>query len=178
MATTKAGIKVFRPTITADQMIGTVEALQHYRSVYGLNKDAVDLLVKFEKELVGIQYGTDKSAYVTKGRAESKINLNALGASPEEVARYNNSPDMDQATNDQLTWMINHPEVSSSDMPALEEFTPGGKYYEGSRCTDAGGGNNTGSNTNRNDDLGTDCFLALDDNKKQDQELGALFNQL
>lgn len=82
MATAKL---VFRPTVTADMIIGTVEVLQHYRSIYGLNAGALELLVKFEKDLIGIGYGTKTPAYVATGiRKEGTVNMDALGATPKE----------------------------------------------------------------------------------------------
>lgn len=73
--------QVFRPTITDRQMLGVVEVLQHYRTLYGLNSDALEILVKFEKDLVGINYGTKTPAYIATGvREASKITLENLSA--------------------------------------------------------------------------------------------------
>lgn len=89
--------KVFRPSISEMQMIGVVEVLQHYRSIYGLNNEATEVLVKFEQDLIGVSYGVKSPAYIATGvKREPMVNMNSLGASTEEVKRYNNSPDIDE----------------------------------------------------------------------------------
>lgn len=81
--------QVFRPTITDAQMIETVGVLQHYKAVYGLPKHALEILVKFEKDLIGISHGVKPVAYVVSGMREAtKISVENLSAtSDDEVVR-------------------------------------------------------------------------------------------
>lgn len=136
MATNK---EAFRPIITSDQIYAILDLMDSARrgdKLQGLDPALKSYYDKLRVQAFKIGDGIARPAYTISGkRKESAISLESLGSSVEEVAgfegKYNNPAQMDDAVNDQLTWMINNPEVQSKDMPPIEEFMVGGKYYSG-----------------------------------------------
>lgn len=199
----------FRPSITADEIFALLDIMDSARrgdQLTGMNPVLADYYKKLRVKAFEIGEGIAKPAYVNTGkRKESAINLEALGSSEEEVAgigKYNNSAHMDDATNAQLMWMVEHPEISMSNMPPIEEFMKDGKYYEEPASTeecaipdtcasDTGGTGRMGygrvseSGTEGTESAGSssestsDCFISVGDDTSNDSELAAaLFRSL
>jgi hypothetical protein len=181
-------IDKFRPSISSDEIFALLDIMDCARrgdQLAGLDPTLLDYYKKLRVKAFEISEGIAKSAYVATGkRKESAISLESLGSNAEEVSsfegKYNNSAQMDDAVNDQLTWMINHPEVDSKNMPEVEEFMKGGKYYVGpessaigisSMQVDVSSSSTNGSDSND----GTDCFL---EQEEQEDSTFELFKQL
>jgi hypothetical protein len=172
MATIK---DAFRPSITADEIFALLDIMDCARrgeQLAGLSPVLLDYYKKLRVQAFKIGEGIARPAYSTTGKKkESSISLEALGSSEAEVAswegQYNNSAQMDDAVNDQLTWMINHPEIDTANMPAVQEFMKGGKYYAGSIGSDGSSSSNA---------MNTDCFIT--DAGEEVDNTFKLFNQL
>lgn len=186
----------FRPSISSDEIFALLDIMDCARrgeQLAGLDPTLADYYKKLRIKAFEIGEGIAKSAYVATGkRKESSISLESLGSSAEEVSsfegKYNNSAQMDDAVNDQLTWMINHPEVSNADMPDVREFMKGGKYYvrngspgseSNSIRSDTAISRSTGNNEQSDGDIGdnTGCFINTEAEDMVDNTF-ELFKQL
>ena len=199
-------LEKFRVSISTSEIFALLDIMDSARrgdQLSGLDPTLLNCYEKLNVQAFKIGKGIARPAYVNTGvKKQSAINLEALGSSAEEVAsfegKYNNSSHMDDATNAQLMWMVEHPEVSMSNMPAIEEFMQGGKYYAGTEQTACdvqtdngdsigrlGLGSVSKQSGERNEDTGnvgtntSDCFIDTSDTVSNDAGLAAaIFNSL
>lgn len=86
MSTNKSDIS-YRLTASGNEILGAIEVMSHYKSVYGMSPDADKFLTYLEVQAFKINRGAKAAAYVVTGvKKQPNINLNALGATDEELA--------------------------------------------------------------------------------------------
>lgn len=93
---------VFRPVITTDEILGTLEALSSVPANQ-MPSGARSLVNKFRMQAFKIDAGIAKPAYVNTGTKKQGISLESLGASEDEFIGTHNpdriTPDMLSASN-------------------------------------------------------------------------------
>lgn len=76
----------YRLTASDMQILGGIEVMSHYKSIYGLSTDAASFLTYLEIQALKINRGVKPTAYVATGiKREAGVSLDKLGASASEI---------------------------------------------------------------------------------------------